>query len=153
MNAGGSEDYPSTKGSKKPINNLDSQKQPKAKKKVFKTPTIQEIQDFCNGEQLTKTNPDEFFNHYQSIDWMVGKNKMKDWKAAARGWHARNKRWEKERALKINQYQKTYVKKQEETKDPMDEVVIGRTTRRTLLQNLQGWELPEDNIDVDTQWD
>lgn len=29
---------------------------------------------------------DKFINFYQSKGWMVGKNKMKDWRAAARNW-------------------------------------------------------------------
>ena len=32
-----------------------------------------------------------FYNFYDSKNWMVGKNKMKDWKAAARGWISRMK--------------------------------------------------------------
>ena len=31
-----------------------------------------------------------FFDFYQSNGWKVGKNKMKDWKAALRGWSRRN---------------------------------------------------------------
>ena len=31
-------------------------------------------------------NAEKFFNHYESNGWYVGKNKMKDWKAAVRGW-------------------------------------------------------------------
>jgi len=32
---------------------------------------------------------DKFINFYQSKNWMVGKTKMKDWRAAARGWISR----------------------------------------------------------------
>jgi len=32
---------------------------------------------------------DKFINFYQSKNWMVGKTKMKDWRAAARGWLSR----------------------------------------------------------------
>jgi len=32
---------------------------------------------------------DKFINFYQSKNWYVGKTKMKDWRAAARGWISR----------------------------------------------------------------
>ena len=30
----------------------------------------------------------KFINFYESKGWMVGKNKMKDWKAAVRNWRS-----------------------------------------------------------------
>ena len=36
-------------------------------------------------------NAERFFDFYVSKNWMIGKNKMKDWKAALRNW-AREKR-------------------------------------------------------------
>lgn len=30
-----------------------------------------------------------FFNHYEANGWMVGRNKMKNWKAAVAQWNAR----------------------------------------------------------------
>ena len=36
-----------------------------------------------------------FFDYYESNGWMVGKNKMKDWKAAARSWHNRQSTFKK----------------------------------------------------------
>jgi hypothetical protein len=34
-----------------------------------------------------------FINHYESNGWKVGKNSMKDWRAAARGWKERMKEY------------------------------------------------------------
>ena len=34
---------------------------------------------------------ERFVDFYRSKGWLVGKNKMKDWKAAVRSWHSRNK--------------------------------------------------------------
>lgn len=48
-------------------------------------PTITEIKEYCL-ERKNKVDADRFFNHYESNGWMVGKNKMKDWKAAVRTW-------------------------------------------------------------------
>ena len=37
-----------------------------------------------------QANPSEtFFDFYESKGWMVGKNKMKDWKACVRTWEKR----------------------------------------------------------------
>ena len=54
-------------------------------KKVFKKPTIEEITNYCN-ERNNGVNPNKFYDFYESKDWYVGKNKMKDWKAAVRTW-------------------------------------------------------------------
>jgi hypothetical protein len=35
---------------------------------------------------------EEWYNHYNSNGWMVGKNKMKDWKACMAQWEARHKK-------------------------------------------------------------
>ena len=36
-----------------------------------------------------KAEAENFINYYQANGWMVGKSKMKDWRAAVRGWVAR----------------------------------------------------------------
>lgn len=59
----------------------------------FITPTIDEIKTFLN-EQEYETDidryADRFYNFYESKGWKVGKEKMKDWKAAIRGWLSRD---------------------------------------------------------------
>lgn len=57
----------------------------------FLKPSIQEIQDFIN-EHGYYVNPEYFYNYYESNGWMVGKNKMKDWKATVRMWSSREYR-------------------------------------------------------------
>jgi uncharacterized protein YdaU (DUF1376 family) len=47
--------------------------------------TIEEIRNYCT-ERNNKVDPETFFNFYESKGWMIGKNKMKDWKAAVRTW-------------------------------------------------------------------
>ena len=54
----------------------------------FIHPSLREIRDYST-EIDSGVNPVEFFNHYEAIGWKVGKNSMKDWKAAFRGWTAR----------------------------------------------------------------
>lgn len=59
-------------------------------KKVFSKPTIQEITEYCE-ERNNDVNPSRFYDFYESKDWYVGKNKMKDWKACVRTWERREK--------------------------------------------------------------
>lgn len=53
--------------------------------RVFVEPKIEEIVNYCI-ERNNKVDPEAFLNFYESKGWMVGKNKMKDWKAAIRTW-------------------------------------------------------------------
>lgn len=55
------------------------------KAKRFVKPTINEIQDYCI-ERKNNVNAEQFFDYYESNGWKVGKNSMKDWKAAVRTW-------------------------------------------------------------------
>lgn len=50
----------------------------------FSPPTILEVRDFAIQEKLP-LDCEKFFNHYQAKGWLVGKAKMRDWRAAARG--------------------------------------------------------------------
>lgn len=58
----------------KKINNLQ------LKHTRFKPPTLEEVEGYY-PEQGEK-----FYNYYSSIDWMVGKKKMKNWKMAVANW-------------------------------------------------------------------
>ena len=51
-------------------------------------PTLEELRAFCKDHKL-KTDPEAFFAYYESNGWKVGKNPMKDWKAALRTWEKR----------------------------------------------------------------
>lgn len=53
--------------------------------KTFTIPTIEEIKNYCS-ERNNSVDATKFFNHYQSKGWMIGKSKMKDWKACVRTW-------------------------------------------------------------------
>ena len=64
---------------------------------TFVPPTVDEVKAYCD-ERNNKVDPDRFVDFYSSKGWMIGKNKMKDWKAAVRTWEKDNKKtdWEKE---------------------------------------------------------
>lgn len=62
------------------------------KRERFSPPSVEEVivvmqeklDDFTAMAQAKR-----FVNHYQSVGWMVGKNKMKDWKSSVHGWISR----------------------------------------------------------------
>lgn len=60
---------------------------PKAR---FLKPTLEEIREYC----LSRNNyvdPERFYDYYEANGWKVGKNPMKDWRAAVRTWESREK--------------------------------------------------------------
>ena len=65
------------------------------KTKRFIKPTIEEIDNYCK-ERKNGINANAFYDFYESKDWYVGKNKMKDWKACIRTWEQRNAKIKKD---------------------------------------------------------
>lgn len=57
----------------------------------FQKPTVEEIAKYCN-ERHNTVNADAFFDFYESKGWKIGKNPMKDWKAAVRTWERSDKK-------------------------------------------------------------
>lgn len=66
---------------------VDNNKKKNIKEKAtrFSPPTLDEVRAYCQ-ERKNYINPERFIDFYQSKNWMIGKNKMKDWKAAVRTW-------------------------------------------------------------------
>ena len=62
---------------------------PQTPRKKFVKPTVEEVRNYCL-ERNNNVNPEKFIDFYESKDWYIGKNKMKDWKAAVRTWEGRN---------------------------------------------------------------
>ena len=79
------------KGNNTSINNTSINKKENIKRKKFIKPTIEEIQEYCK-ERNNGINAEAFYNFYESKDWYVGKNKMKNWKACIRTWEQRTKK-------------------------------------------------------------
>lgn len=69
-------------------NPISIPKEDNGKAKRFTTPSLQEIEDYIKEKNLN-VNAEQFFNYYESNGWMVGRNKMKNWKAALSQWSAR----------------------------------------------------------------
>jgi hypothetical protein len=53
--------------------------------KRFIIPSLQEVSNYCL-ERGKGVDAEKFVNYYTSNGWLVGKNKMKDWKACVRTW-------------------------------------------------------------------
>lgn len=62
----------------------------KVNNNIFKKPTTEAIKEYCK-ERNNQIDAQRFINYYDSIWWMVWKNKMKDWKATIRWWESRDK--------------------------------------------------------------
>jgi RNAse (barnase) inhibitor barstar len=61
----------------------------KNKQKRFVKPSLEEIKSYCL-ERNNTVDAERFFDYYTSIDWKIGKNAMKDWKATIRTWEKNN---------------------------------------------------------------
>jgi len=59
-------------------------------KKRFVPPTFEEVSNYCI-ERNNSVDIEKFINFYESKGWMVGKNKMKSWKASVRTWESKDK--------------------------------------------------------------
>lgn len=57
----------------------------KEKASRFIPPTLEDIKAYCE-EKGYKLDCDRFLDYYTANGWMVGKNKMKDWRACVRNW-------------------------------------------------------------------
>lgn len=53
--------------------------------KKFTPPTLEEVEEYIN-EKGYNIRASKFVDYYTSNGWKVGKNPMKDWKAAVRSW-------------------------------------------------------------------
>ena len=66
-------------------------------------PEIGQVRDYCK-ERGNLVNADTWYDFYSAKGWMIGKNKMKDWKAAVRTWENNNKKRMKSEGKTLEQY-------------------------------------------------
>lgn len=59
------------------------------KTRAFVPPSVEEVRAYCL-ERGNNIDPQYFVDYYEARGWMIGKNKMKDWRAAMRTWEQRN---------------------------------------------------------------
>lgn len=103
---------------------IDTKNKPKRKttvSRIFIPPTVAEIKEYC----LIRNNnidPENFHDFYQSKGWLVGRVKMKDWKAAVRTWEKNNNN--------INQ----------NNNGTRQQPLLGRQSADTVRANASGWD-------------
>lgn len=64
---------------------IDSDKSDKPQRTRFVPPSREDVQAYCN-ERNNNVDAERFIDYYTANGWKVGKNAMKDWKAAVRTW-------------------------------------------------------------------
>ena len=60
-------------------------------KRRFTPPTVEQVREYCL-ERKNSVDPETFVDFYASKGWKIGKESMKDWKAAVRTWEKRDKK-------------------------------------------------------------
>lgn len=63
----------------------------RARSPCFEPPALEEVKLYFADKSGTEAQAERFFYHYEANGWKVGKNSMKNWKAAASGWLSRDK--------------------------------------------------------------
>ena len=68
----------------------------------FNKPTLEQIiNQFQIKGCYAQNEPEQFYYYYESIDWYVGKTKMRFWKAAVSGWLNRMKQFNKDKPTPV----------------------------------------------------
>ena len=89
-------------------------------KEKFVPPTVDEVREYCESRN-NGIDPEMFVDFYESKGWMIGQNRMKDWKAAVRTWERdRKKCTAKQNATDVHGYgQRDYSGEQKKALDRM----------------------------------
>jgi hypothetical protein len=64
-----------------------TEEQDKVQQQRFTPPTIDQVKQYCE-ERKNDVDYIKWVDFYSAKNWMIGKNKMKDWKAAVRTWES-----------------------------------------------------------------
>ena len=70
-----------------PDSKPDTKPDKKRERRRFAPPSLEDVRAYCI-ERGNNVNPKRFIDHYESNGWMVGRSKMKDWRAAVRTWES-----------------------------------------------------------------
>lgn len=71
-------------------NRSDKNREEEQKRKRFTPPTQDEVEEYAKEKGYTGFSAERFIAYYESNGWKVGRNPMKDWRAAVRGWASRD---------------------------------------------------------------
>ena len=98
------------KDSRQYIDNNDKNEK-NVKKEGFRPPSLDEVKTYCE-ERKNKVSAENFVDFYSSKGWLVGKTKMKDWRASVRTWENRdNSNKSVQDEVYIPNYAKSWIKK------------------------------------------
>lgn len=78
--------------------NNDNKSISKGTSPTFKPPTVDEVKQYCK-ERNNNIDSEAFVNFYISKGWMIGKNKMKDWKAAIVTWEKKSRQQQPQKKI------------------------------------------------------
>ena len=90
----------------------------------FIPPKVDEVKEYCRSRG-NGIDAGSFVDFYASKGWMVGKNKMKDWKAAVRT-------WERSRAKEVDSTVPVYEENDEELSDELKDVLKEMNDRKVM---------------------
>ena len=69
--------------------------------RAFIPPSIEQVRAYC-ASRHNNVDAEAFVDFYSSKGWMIGKNKMKDWKSAVRTWERGDNRGAKVSKIEID---------------------------------------------------
>lgn len=92
-------------------------------KKIFRPPTADEVRAYCS-ERGNSVDPQAFVDFYESKGWMIGKNRMKDWKAAVRTWERSETKTRQEGTAKLTKDNNNFDRRQYDM-DDLERRLIG----------------------------
>lgn len=58
--------------------------------KRFTPPSLEAVTAYCQ-ERDNKVDPQKFIDYYKAVGWKVGRQTMRDWRAAVRNWENRDR--------------------------------------------------------------
>lgn len=76
---------------------------------AFSPPSLLEVKNYCD-ERKNNVDAENFINFYESKGWVVGKTKMKSWRAAVRTWEGRDKKVDNNEEFITPSYAKGWIK-------------------------------------------
>ena len=90
------------------------------KKGRFKKPTLDDVKNYCILRQ-NNIDAEAFIDFYESKNWQIGRNKMKDWKACVRTWERREAK-KPQTMSKIHQHLQKNLNVKEKLKKQFNEI-------------------------------
>lgn len=90
---------------------------------AFHPPTADDVMGYCS-EKGYRMDAERFVDFYEAKGWMVGKNKMKDWRAAVRNWARQDKQTSNVNPVKKNQFNNFHQREYDYKK--LEEQLLGR---------------------------